>query len=91
MYWRPGLLIMKDAQAVKDYRFDWSSWLGTDTINAHTIIVDDGLKKDSSSPGTSYVDVWLSGGTAGQRYGVTCQISTAAGRTDERRIEVLVT
>ena len=27
----------KDPDAVLDYEFDWSAWLGTDTIATHTV------------------------------------------------------
>jgi hypothetical protein len=34
--------------------------------------------------------VWLSGGTVGERYTVTTRITTSAGRTDDRSIEIWV-
>lgn len=78
---------VKDPSAVLDYKFDWSDWLASgETIISKTITAEDGITVDSSSiedDATSVV-VWLSGGTATENYEVTCQITTSAGRTDER-------
>ncbi len=85
----PELTIFhKDPDAVLDYVWDWTSWLGgDDSITAHTVTtpaVDDGVTIDSSTVDGGKVTVWLSGGTARQAYDVTCRIVTAGGRTDER-------
>jgi len=93
----------KDPDAVLDYRFVWSDWLDDDTISDHTITPTSGITVDSSEvnseavtiDGTeraanTVVTVWLSGGTAGSDYDVTCQIETADGRTDDRTITILV-
>ena len=34
--------------------------------------------------------MWISGGTAGKVYRVTCQITTDSGRIDERSITIRV-
>lgn len=92
----------KDPDAVLDYKFDWKSnsngrgftdWLDTsETITSHTVTVPTGLTLDSSSQADTNTSViaWLSGGTAGTTYNVTCQIATSAGRTDDRTIEISV-
>ena len=87
-------VIDKDPQAVLDYKFDWNAadrdgnkWLATgETISTRTVTVAGGITKDSDSITDSgkSVTVWLSGGTAGSAYLITCQIVTSAGRTDER-------
>jgi hypothetical protein len=85
---------VKDPNAVLDYVFDW----GTDylavgeTISTRTVTVDTGLTKDSDSitGGSTSVTVWLSGGTAGVSYQVTCRITTSSGRTDDWTITVKV-
>jgi len=83
---------LKDPSAVLDYAFDWSGWLASgETIDTHTITVDTGLTKDSSTEDAGKVTVWLSGGTAGVNYKVACKITTSAGRTDERTIWIKVT
>ena len=83
---------LKDPSAVLDYVFDWTGWLASgETIDTHTITVDTGLTKDSSTELDGKVTVWLSGGTAGINYKVACLITTSAGRTDERTIWIKVT
>jgi len=83
---------LKDPSAVLDYVFDWTEWLASgETIATHTITVDTGLTKDSSTESGGKVTVWLSGGTAGENYKVACLITTSAGRTDERTIWIKVT
>ena len=94
----------KDPDAVLDYKFDWAAstngsgdtdWLDTtngETIASHTITADTGITVDSSSitDTNTSVTVWLSSGTAGTDYTVTCQIVTSASRTDDRSITVKV-
>lgn len=92
----------KDPAGVLDYVFDFApltngrgdtDWLASgDTISSKTVTAETGLTVDSSSitdSGTS-VTAWLSGGTAGSVYRVTCQIVTAGGRTDERSIAIKI-
>ena len=83
----------KDPVAVLDYQFDWAAWLATDgdTIASHTITADSGITVDSSSATVDTVTVWLSGGSEGVTYTVDCEITTAAGRTDSRKMSVTVT
>lgn len=97
-----GLRVHKDPDAVLDYRFDWapltngrgrSDWLASgETITSRTIVAESGITVDSSSitdAGTS-VTVWLSGGTAGVDYEVTCRVTTSESRTDDRTMTVMV-
>lgn len=82
---------LKDPNAVLDYQWDWSSWLPTgDTISSATVTASSGLTVASSSYTSTAVTAWLSGGTAGTEYTVTCRITTARGRTDDRTIEITV-
>jgi hypothetical protein len=82
----------KDPAAVLDYRFDWTLWLvGGETITDYTVTVSGaGLVKDSDAEDGGMVTVWLSGGTPGIRCTVACQVTTSAGRTDERSIHLQV-
>jgi len=80
----------KDPSAVLDYVFDWTEWLGSDTIDTYDLIVPDGLTKDSDSKSGNKVTVWISGGEANKVYVVTCRIVTAAGRTDEKSAKLPV-
>lgn len=81
---------IKDPNAVLDYTFDWSTWLGSDTISTSAMTVDTGITEDSDSNDTDSATVWLSGGTAGTDYEVVNRIVTAAGRTADRTIVIKV-
>jgi hypothetical protein len=82
---------LKDPDSVLDYAFDWSDWLETnETISDYTITVESGIAKDSDSESGSIVTVWLTGGTAGDKYTVACEIITSLGRTDERSMVIHV-
>ena len=87
---------VKDPDSVLDYAFDWNDedegpWLQSgELITAHSIMVETGITKDSDSESSGVVTVWLSGGTAGERYTVSCEITTSLGRTDNRSIRITV-
>ena len=95
-------IFSKDPNAVLDYKFDWkaltnengdSDWLDSgETISTKTVTVDDGITKDSDALAdtNTSVTVWLSGGTAGADYEVSCKIVTSDKRTDERTIKIQV-
>jgi len=92
----------KDPDEVLDYVFDWkaltngngtSDYLqSAETISSETVTVESGLTLDSESitDTNTTVTAWLSGGTAGTRYSVACEIVTNLGRTAERTIYVHV-
>lgn len=82
---------IKDPAAVLDYAWDWATnWLAAgETISSHTVTATAGLTVDSSNESAGVVTAWLSGGTAGSDYVVTCQIVTNAGRTDERSFNIV--
>lgn len=92
---------LKDPDAVLDYTFDWGPWLPEgDQLVDHEVVVSPvepgGVTVDASqlSTGSSavlrYVIVWLSGGNAGTSYQVTCRVTTADGRTDDRTMTIQV-
>ena len=80
--------ITKDPDAVLDYIFDWEDWIDdvSDTLADHTMVPESGITVDSSSIVSKTVVAWVSGGTVGTTYRLTCRIVTAAGRTDDRSI-----
>ena len=81
----------KDPNAVLDYVIDWSDWLGaSETISSSAFTVATGLTKDSESDTDTTAIVWLSGGTAGTDYLVTCRITTNQARTDDRSVTIRV-
>ena len=95
-------IVLKDPNAKLDYKFDWaaltngtgsSDWLASgETIASKTVTVTTGITKDSDSLDDSdtSVLVWLSGGTAGSDYEVTCHITTSDSRQDDRTLTVKV-
>jgi hypothetical protein len=83
---------IKDPNAVLDYVVDWAPWLadsGSDTITA-VVWTATGLTITSSSFTTTDATVRLSGGTSGTLYTVSCRITTAGGRIDERSFKLRV-
>jgi hypothetical protein len=87
--------IYKDPNAVLDYRFDWQGddpgpWLAdAETISTSTWTVPTGITKDSDSKTDTTATIWLSGGTAGVTYDVVNRITTSAGRTEDRTLQVV--
>ena len=74
-------------ESVLDYGVDWTAWLseGEYIIGVPVVTVDSGLTL--YKPGQAFggvVAFWLSGGTSGQQYNVSCEITTNQGRTDVR-------
>lgn len=86
--------IVKDPDAKLDYIFDWTTWLDAipDTIQSHVVTVDSGITKESDTLAGKKVTVWLSGGTVGEAYKVSCRITTANNptRIEERTMIIKV-
>lgn len=81
----------KDPDATLDYTVDWSDWLDTgETISSSSFSVPSGITKASESNTTTSATVWLSGGTKWTTYTVTNEVTTTAGRTDQRSFDVRV-
>lgn len=87
----------KDPQARLPFTMNWAQWLageGGDIIESVEWSVPDGITQENS-PAPSHTDdmatLWLSGGSAGQTYDITCRVLTAGGRIDERTLSVTVT
>ena len=67
----------KHPTEILDYELDWSDWLSEgETITSYTVTADTGITKEADSKTGNIVTIWLSGGTAGERYVVTCTIVT---------------
>ena len=82
---------IKDPQAVLDYAVDWSTWAGTDTpVTATWQVTPTGLTIASTVLAGDIATVWLSGGTAGTAHTVTCHVTTAEGREDDRSIRIII-
>jgi hypothetical protein len=82
----------KHAGDVLDYSFDWSRWLGSDTITTATFsltplaapAVGDATFTPANPPFTGAIaTMWVSGGVVGASYYLSSMITTAGGRTVE--------
>lgn len=80
----------KDPHATLDYGFNWSEWLDTgEVITGYTINTSPcGIVNEYSTSTSGCVIVWLSSGSVGQRYSVSCLIETSGSRIDERTIKI---
>jgi len=80
-----------DPDETLDYSIDWTDWLpGSDTISSSDWDVPAGITKETQAATTKVATVWLSGGTDGAEYKLTNTITTVAGRTAQRTIQIKV-
>lgn len=87
--------MLKDPNSVLPFTCDWSAWLANedDTAASATWIVPAGITQETSPAPTldgGKATVWLSGGTLGEEYLVTCRLTTTGGRVDDRTIQIKV-
>jgi hypothetical protein len=82
----------KDPNAVLDYTFDWTPYLTplNDTISAVTWVLATGLTQVSQSNTPTTATVFVSGGVVGETLKLTCRVTTAGGRTDDRSIDLKI-
>lgn len=80
--------MVKDPQARLDYVWDWTAWLGDDTITAATVTAPTGITVEPAEHDGQKVTAWISGGDVGHSYEATCHITTTAGRVDDRTISL---
>lgn len=82
----------KDPDATLDYEINWSTWLADgETITAQAVTCeDDDITISSVTQSGGVVRFRVAGGTAGSSYLVTCQITTSAGQTDHRTLQIPV-
>lgn len=85
-WWAPP----KDPDDVLDYTINWAKFLDQDTIATSTFTVVSGITKDGESNTTTSSTVWLSGGTIGQTYQISCRITTVGGRTKDQSFYIKV-
>lgn len=100
----PIKLGYKDPDSVLDYAVLWDDWLSADEIIlTETIEVTTGITIDSHEINTvaltlngatqkigSVVTIWLSSGTVGVTYTISCKVTTSSGRTDERSFLLMI-
>lgn len=84
--------ILKDADAVKDYYINLTTWLARhgdgDTIVEIIDVIEDGVVCDSSAIVASglKIQVWVSGGTSGTKGSLTVRFRTTLNRIDDRTL-----
>lgn len=80
-----------DPDATLDWTFDWTAWLADgDTITSHHLIPD-GITISQHAHTATTVTTWLSDPTPGKTWAsVTCRITTAQGRTDDRTLQLRI-
>ena len=83
----------KDPNATLDWTFNWATWLTpiTDTITSVEWVLSSGLTKVSESNTTTTATVFVSGGTVDADETLTCRITTAGGRIDDRTVTLRIT
>lgn len=82
----------KDPNATLDYSFDWSPYLAplADTIVSVEWLLSAGLTKVSESMTSTSASVFVSGGVLEEVEQITCRITTAGGRIDDRTIDLIM-
>jgi hypothetical protein len=82
----------KDPDDIDYFEIKWSKALKGDTISVSVWIVPSGVVQTTSEvlQGGTRTRVWLSGGTAGQKYVLTNRVTTAAGRQLDQSVELTV-
>lgn len=81
----------KDPLAVLDYAYDWGKWLQPGEFLASVVwTVAVGLAQAGTTFSGSIAQIFLTGGTSGVTYAVYATVTTTAGRTDKRTIQINV-
>lgn len=89
--WKQGIAFPHDPNASEIYRWNWLDWLDGETIGTQQIVADAGITATLVTLGSTYVDIRISGGTAGNDYGVTSRVtSTPNARIQDRTVRFSV-
>ncbi len=81
----------KTSSDVLDYKVDWSTWLGTDTITSSSWTIPAPLVTVLSQYTTTSTTVFVTGGSDGITYLVSNTINTTGGRTVTRSFQISIT
>jgi hypothetical protein len=74
-----------------DYDFDWTDWMPSgDSISTVVVTADAGITLGTNTQTALVVKQFISGGTDGVDYKVTCRITTAQGRVHQEEITIHV-
>lgn len=89
----------KQPHEIKDYDIDYAPWLApmSDTINDVQVFVvcetdpqDSTLLCTQVSATADRCKFWMSGGTDGNQYKLTAQVTTVGGRLDESELMFVI-
>ena len=89
----------KDPQSVLDFALDWSLWMTTGDYlvscsfqpsSADITIISQTVGTTLAGTSNANAVAWIGGGVQGTTYTVTCHVTTANGRQDERTFSLLV-
>jgi len=88
-------IYLKDPSSSVDYSIDWRAWLAdTEAIMSTTWSIDPSGVSAPVLGAVSEADttrsIFVSGGTLGQRYRLTCRIQTDASRTVDRSLTIRI-
>ena len=73
-------VIEKGVNEQKDYSIDFTPELETgETIAVLEVTATSGITVDTYSESAGIVTIWLSGGTGGEEYIITCTVETSEG------------
>ena len=73
-------VIEKGVDEQKDYSIDFTPELETgETIAVLEVTATSGITVDTYSESAGIVTIWLSGGTGGEEYIITCTVETSEG------------
>lgn len=86
---------IKDPDSRLPFSVDWTAWLSNedDTGASATWIAPAGIVQEASpapSLTAGVATAWFSGGTDGKDYRITCRLTTAGGRVDDRTVVIKV-
>lgn len=82
-----GTRVWIDPDATSRYRWDWSAWLGDETITGHELLPV-GIEVVSHTRDATTVTVRVRGAEPGSQ--VTCRVTSSGGRIDDRTIRFAV-
>jgi len=71
----------KDPADILDYGWNFTDWLGEDTIQTYNFTIPTGLVEVTNTENNGVVTLWISGGVAKASYIVSCLITTVGQRT----------
>jgi len=68
-----------------------TDWLVSgESISSVVWVIPAGLTKGDEVTGSYTAKVWLSGGTDGETYEISCTITSSAGRVDEFTMDIIM-